>query len=130
MLDDIAESVNNQEHLRSSQAAQSALYSLQTSLEGIATDNAHWDDAAKMAYDPANSEWFEQTWGLSTTDSNYDTLFILSPEGKTIYSSRLGSKLETPATEYLGPTLNLAVASLPNDNLTFDSVHPVVCQSK
>ena len=126
MLDDIAESVNSQEHLRSSQAAQSALYSLQTNLEGIATDNAHWDDAAILAYQPIDVSWLEQTWGIGSTDSNYDTVFVVNAQSETIYGSRLGKKIETLALDYLGPSVRLAIAALPNDNISFDTISSYV----
>ncbi len=126
MLNNIAESVNRQEHVRSAQAAQSAIYSLRAGLEGIATDNAHWDDAAVLAYEPVDIAWLQQTWGVGTTDSNYDTVFVLDAKGQTIVGYHLGEKMEVPASEYIGPALYLALAALPDDNMTFTSISSFV----
>ena len=119
MLEKIAVGVNQQERLRSIQAAQSAIYSLQTSLEGIVTDNAHWDEAAANTNDPVVKTWLTDNWGVSSSDPNYDTVFMVDQKGQTIFGFKDGTHFNKTAKEHLGSVLNSALSAMPQDKSVF-----------
>ena len=126
MLDAIATNVNKQEDIRSWQAANSAIYSVQKKLEGIVTDNAHWDDVVPNIYDQINYKWIYDTWGAATSDTNYDASFIVDANGQDIAAYRKGVKLNSSAQNYFGAQLQKFLAAMPHDSTTFRVVGSLV----
>ncbi|MBI2717800.1 MAG: EAL domain-containing protein [Rhizobiales bacterium] len=126
MLDGVSESVDRQEQSRTWQAVRSAFASAEERLTGTVTDNAHWDDAAKQSYGPIDNKWMYDAWGVGTADINYDTIYVVDPQGNDIVSYRNGEKFTLPSRDYFGDALRQTLGSLPNDNSTFAVITTLV----
>ncbi len=125
MLDRIASKVNEQERVRSSQAARSAINSVEAGLKGVMIDNARWDDAAERTRNDLDTQWVNETWVVATTERNYDTFFIVGKDGKTLAAGQAGMFSDLKAADYLGQTLELALHTLQSKSGTFDAVSSV-----
>ena len=126
MLKGIAQSVDQQEAERSWHAIKSALGAAQERLSGTITDNAKWDDAATHAYGPIDQDWIYNTWGVGTSDVNYDTMYIVDNLGRSIISYQNGQLSTLPATDYYGEALQKITDDLPKDSSTFEAVSTLV----
>ena len=122
ILDGVSDSVDRQEETRTWQAVQSAISAAKEHLAGTVTDNAHWDDAVRHGYGVINNEWMSGTWGFPTTDVNYDTMYIVDPDGKLIISYHKGKQSEVPPQNYLGDALKKSLEAIPKDGITFNVV--------
>jgi diguanylate cyclase (GGDEF)-like protein len=126
MLNGISESVDRQEASRTWQAIQSAIGSAQERLAGTVTDNAHWDDAASHVYGPIDDKWMYDTWGVNTSDVNYDTIYVVDAAGKSLVSYHHQQPFKTSADRYFGKSLQLALSLLPADTSTFRAISTLV----
>ena len=126
MLDGISSSVDSQEAARTWQAVQSAFRAAEERLAGTVTDNAHWDDAAIQSYRSIDKQWMYDTWGVGTTDINYDTMYIVDADGKLVVSYSQGEPFTLPADAYFGNVLKQTLDTLPKDNTTFQVVSTLV----
>ncbi len=122
MLDAVSTSVDRQEEIRTRQAVQSALGSMLERMEGLATDNARWDDAVDQVYGEANLQWIYDTWGYSTADPNYDTSFVVEADGSPIAGHNIGGEFATDPRDHYGPALLEALRSMPSDLRTFEVI--------
>jgi diguanylate cyclase (GGDEF)-like protein len=102
MLQGIADSVNAQERERTSLAIKSAFSALQDGYVGLVADNAPWQDAVDNTYGTPNLEWINDTWGLSTTDKNYDTVYVVTTDGTMLAGFQDGEQTTTPPQTYFG----------------------------
>lgn len=105
LLNGIARSVNAQEDTRTWQAVQAGVGALEDRLAGIASDNAHWDDAVKQTYGELNAQWAFDNWGVGSADVNYDTMYLLGGDGQVLAAFQKGKKLATAPSDYLGASL-------------------------
>ena len=126
MLDGISVSVNRQEESRTWQAVQSAIGAEQERLAGLVRDNAYWDDAVTQTYGPIDTEWLFATWGVTTTDINFDTMYIVDAKGKVLYSSHNGVQSRFSPQSYFGEALQQILKTLPKNGTTFDAVSTLV----
>ncbi len=126
MLTGIAHSVDQQEAERSWNAIQSAFGAAQERLAGTIADNAKWDDAATQAYGPIDQDWMYNTWGVGSSDVNYDTMYIVDNLGHSIISYQNGQLSTMPATDYFGEALQKITDDLPKDSSTFEAVSTLV----
>ena len=115
MLDGISVSVDRQEESRTWQAVQSAFGAAEERLAGTVRDNAHWDDAVKQTYGPINAEWMFTTWGVVTTDINFDTVYVVDAKGKVLYSSHKGVPSRFAPESYFGDALRRILNTLPKN---------------
>ena len=130
MLKGIAQSVDRQEAERSWNAIQSALGAAQERLSGTIADNAKWDDAAAHAYGTIDQHWMYNTWGVGSSDVNYDTIYIVDNLGRSIISYQNGQLSTLPATNYFGEALQKIIDDLPKDSLTFEALSTLVMTPK
>lgn len=127
MLNGISQSVDNQEHLRAWQAAQSAFKAEQARLGSVLTDNAHWGEAVLNSYAPINEEWVKSMWGTSSSDVNYDTAILVQPDGKVLAAFRKGEKADLTIADYVGSErFTKLVADLPKDKGEFEAIPSIV----
>ena len=126
MLDGISVSVDRQEASRTWQAVQSAIGAAEERLAGTVRDNAHWDDAVTQTYGPIDAEWLFATWGVTTTDINFDTMYIVDAKGKVLYSSHNGVQSRSSPQSYFGEALQQILKTLPKNGTTFDAVSTLV----
>ena len=126
MLDGISVSVDRQEESRTWQAVQSAVGAAEERLVGTVTDNAHWDDAVRHSYGPIDADWMFATWGVTTTDINFDTLYIVDAKGGVLYSCQRGVKSKFSPQSYFGEALQQILTTLPKNGTTFDAVSTLV----
>jgi len=117
MLQGIANSVNLQEHERTSQAVQSAFQALNRQFAGLIIDNAPWDDAVLNTYGNPNLQWLQETWGTSTSDANYDTSFILRSDGSVLAAFQFGLPFNTLPEDYFGAGYQQLFARMPLSNV-------------
>jgi len=122
MLDAVSTSVDRQEEIRTHQAVQSALGSMLERIEGLATDNARWDDAVDQVYGETNLQWIYDTWGYSTADPNYDTSFVVEADGSPIAGHTTGGEFAADPREHYGHALQEALRSMPTDLRTFEVI--------
>ncbi len=126
MLDGISVSVDRQEQSRTWQAVQSAVGAAEERLAGTVRDNAHWDDAVTQTYGPIDAEWMFTTWGVVTTDINFDTVYVVDAKGKVLYSSHEGVQSRFSPQSYFGDALQRMLNTLLKNGMTFDSVSTLV----
>ena len=126
MLDGISVSVDRQEESRTWQAVQSAVGAAEERLAGTVRDNAHWDDAVTQTYGPIDAEWMFTTWGVVTTDINFDTMYIVDAKGRVLYSSHKGVQSRFSPQSYFGDSLQRILKTLPKNGTTFDAVSTLV----
>ena len=126
MLDGISVSVDRQEASRTWQAVQSAMDAAEERLAGTVRDNALWDDAVTQTYGPIDAEWMFATWGVTTTDVNFDTIYIIDAKGKVIYSCHNGVQSTFSPESYFGEALQKILKTLPKNGTTFDAVSTLV----
>lgn len=105
LLNGIAASVNAQEEKRTWQAVQSGIIAFEDRLAGIASDNAHWDDAVRRTYGTLDAKWVSEMWGVGSADVNYDTMFLLAPGGRALTAFRNGAPFGAAPADYLGALL-------------------------
>jgi diguanylate cyclase (GGDEF)-like protein len=122
MLDAVSTSVDQQEEIRTRQAVNSALGSLLERMEGLATDNARWDDAVDQVYGEPNLQWIYDTWGYSTADPNYDTSFVVEADGSPIAGHSMGEAFAADPRIHYHQALEQALRSTPQDLRTFDVI--------
>lgn len=103
-------------------AANSALASLRDVMEATVQDNANWDDAATASQKEGSATWFRETWGYATADGLYDTVYVSTLDGKTIYGAHNGEDVSQRADAYFGPDIGEMIADLPRDGTAFGNV--------
>jgi diguanylate cyclase (GGDEF)-like protein len=87
----------------SERLANSAVIGLRDNLESIIFDNAVWDDAAENAGShDINESWADETWGFATALGVYDAVFIVNPDGRTLYAAIAGKRSEQDVEKYFG----------------------------
>jgi diguanylate cyclase (GGDEF)-like protein len=126
MLGAISVSVDRQEESRTWQAVQSAVGAAEERLAGTVRDNAHWDDAVTQTYGPIDAEWMFTTWGVVTTDINFDTMYVVNAKGGVLYSSHQGVQSRFSPQSYFGDSLQRILKTLPKNGTTFDAVSTLV----
>jgi diguanylate cyclase (GGDEF)-like protein len=126
MLDGISVSVDRQEESRTWQAVQSAVGAAEERLAGTVRDNAHWDDAVTQTYGPIDAEWMFTTWGVVTTDINFDTVYVVDAKGQVLYSSHKGVQSRFSPQSYFGDSLQHILKTLPKNGTTFDAISTLV----
>ncbi len=119
MLDGISSSVNKLDETHNWQAIQSAFNNEVDRISGLISDNAKWDDAVTFTYEKFDEAWLLDTWGTSTSDSNYDTSFIVDRKGKALIGYQNGKRVESQPAEVYGKTYAELLSTLPGDATTF-----------
>lgn len=114
VLDGISVSVNKQEEERAWQAVMSAMNSAQSRLAGTVADNARWDDAVVHTYGTPDLQWFKDTWGDFTDGTNYNSAFVVAPDGHTIAAFANGEATSLTADQFLGPQLHRLLPEITN----------------
>ena len=126
IVNGIFEDTNRLDSAYSEKLAVSAMASLQENLATIVYDNSVWDDAAYHVSTMTDLAWFDGTWGDATGLDVYDAVFVVDPDGKTLYAARNGKRSDLSAEAYLGPDiesiLEQARAGKPGD--TFSGILP------
>ena len=104
MLSGISDSVNQRDQERNWQVIQSAFGAANERLRGTVVDNAHWDDAALNSYGKIDPQWMFDTWGVATTDVNYDTIVLVDADGNQLTAFHNGEPLNIVPAQYFGDT--------------------------
>jgi len=125
-LEAISASVDRQEASRAWSAVQSAVGALEERAGGMILDNARWDDAVDKVYGEADLDWIMDTWGISSSDPNYNASFVIERDGTVLAGFRDGVEADFTAAAYLGPALTRAVGDLPDTKLEFETVTTLV----
>ncbi len=119
MLDGISHSVDKVDEYRTWQGVQAAFKNEVKRMASILSDNAKWDDAVEHSYGNIDEAWLQDTWGLATSDGNYDTALLVDPSGKILFGYHDGQKISGKAKQYFGQTAESVLRGLPDDNKTF-----------
>jgi diguanylate cyclase (GGDEF)-like protein len=107
IVNGIFEETNRLDSAYSEKLTAAAVDSLRTSLDQIIYDNAVWDDAADHAAGKVDAGWIDGTWGYSSALDVYDTVFVVDPDGTTLYAAQNGAHdTGLSADAYLGPELD------------------------
>jgi CHASE4 domain len=123
MLNGISDAVDAQEAQRSWQAVNSAFTSTHEQIAAIVADNARWDDAVEKTDGVVDQEWAKDTWGVGSSDMNYDTAFVISPTGKVLVAFQKGEIKSITPSSYYGGSLGHLMLETPTDGTTFKVVH-------
>jgi len=119
MLTGISDSVNAQEHDRTWDAVKSAFEAEQNHLAGVLADNARWDEAVIQTQSAYSAKWVKDMWGTTATDINYDTAFVVGPDGKTLAGFHKGETLIEDGQEFAGPLFGRLIATMPRNTSSF-----------
>lgn len=122
MLDGISEAVDRQEMQRSWEAVNSAFSSAGQQISALIVDNARWDDAAQHTGDTVDQQWVFDNWGTTTSDSNYDTVFVLSPQGKVLSAYHKGEVTDLDPSTYFGGSFRRLISSTPAKAAQFRAI--------
>lgn len=123
MLNGISDAVDSQEAQRSWQAVNSAFSSANRQIAAIVADNARWDDAVEKMDGSVDRAWASETWGVTTADMNYDSAFVVSPEGEVLVAYQNGEETTIQPSAYYGVSFRRLLSETPADGQTFKVVH-------
>jgi diguanylate cyclase (GGDEF)-like protein len=116
LLKTLPEVANQQAFLRSSRAVEAAIKTEQAKLAGVLLDNSLWNEAVRNCYGKENRGWLDSTWGRSTNQGNYDTVFLVDYKGQTLWSySNGGDATNKTLQEYAGKQMESFVEGLSRD---------------
>nr|WP_314527334.1 bifunctional diguanylate cyclase/phosphodiesterase [uncultured Pseudomonas sp.] len=106
LLKTLPEVANQQAFLRSSRAVEAAVKTEQAKLAGVLLDNSLWSEAVRHCYGKEDRAWLDSTWGRSTNQGNYDTVFLVDHTGQTLWSHANGEgATDGTLREYAGKQL-------------------------
>jgi diguanylate cyclase (GGDEF)-like protein len=106
LLEKVSSSANATDHERTSQIVQSAFAVEVSSLQEMVSDNAKWDDAAKIVYGSMDMPWITRTWGVISNDRPYDEILVVDPgESIALAAFKNGKKHQVEWHKYVGPEL-------------------------
>lgn len=113
MLNGISEAVDRQEMQRSWEAVNSAFGSAGEKLSALIIDNARWDDAAEHTANGVDQQWVFDNWGTTTSDPNYDTMFVISPQGEVLSGFHNGKVTDIDPSSYYGGAFRRLISATP-----------------
>ncbi len=114
MLNGISEAVDRQEMQRSWEAVNSAFGAAGEKLSALIIDNARWDDAAAHTGEIVDQQWIFDNWGTTTSDPNYDTMFVVSPHGQVLAGYHNGRVTDIDPSTYYGGAFRRLISATPS----------------
>lgn len=110
---------NRLDSVYAKRSANAALSLLRETIETLVHDNAVWDVAVKNTSGNVNIAWLQETWGNSSAQGNYDSVFVIDAKGDTLYAAKNGNPSQITAADYFGADLEPLLADLPTDGVSF-----------
>jgi diguanylate cyclase (GGDEF)-like protein len=121
LIQSVSTGANKLDLEKSDQAISASIDALFEQAKTLIGDNAHWDEAVENSYGDADKSWLLDTWGTSSSEVNYSTVYILDENLQTVVGFSGGETIAKSASEFLGTTLADLVQVLPVDGINFDT---------
>jgi diguanylate cyclase (GGDEF)-like protein len=107
----VTDNANQLDDSRSIQATTTALAQTRKQIEGVARDNAVWDDAVRAIYQDNDLQWMADTWGAPTTDYPlYNDVLVVDRDGNMIFGYSFGKPLGRSLDQVYDKSLNTLIA--------------------
>ncbi len=108
---------NQADALRTRAAIRAVVENEISTLQGVNTDNAFWDDAVLSVVRPAPDQKFiKDTWGITTDPSsantNYDTSILFDENDRVIAAYKQGQMVPTGMTQGIGAVFKQMAAHI------------------
>jgi diguanylate cyclase (GGDEF)-like protein len=130
LIDNMSQGANQFDEEKTKQTINASFDALFDRADAIMVENARWDDAAAHAYGILDTDWFLNTWGLSTVGGNYDAAFVVARNGVTVVGYSDGALTKSSALDFFGPDLSALLSTFPNDVTTFKIVSKIQVTQK